>query len=117
VRLSDWEYTEEPAAEPEEGQVRVRVDYLSVDPAMRSWLDDRPSYVPPVKIGAVMRAAGIGTVIDSRHPDRAVGDTVHGVFGVQYSVLDGGADKCRTLVEELVSTPRSTTSRRTSGRR
>jgi NADPH-dependent curcumin reductase len=87
---SDWSYVEEPAPEPADGQVLVRVEYLSLDPAMRSWMNAGRSYVPAVEIGEVMRAAGIGEVIDSRHPDHAVGDHVYGVFGVQrYAVSDG----------------------------
>ena len=52
----------------------MQVEYISVDPAMRSWMNAGRSYVPPVEIGEVMRAAGIGRVIDSRHPDFDVGD-------------------------------------------
>ena len=87
---SDWDFVEEPAPEPGDGQVRVQVEYISVDPAMRSWMNAGRSYVPPVEIGEVMRAAGIGRVTDSRHPDYDVGDHVYGVFGVQrYAVSDG----------------------------
>jgi len=89
-KASDWDFAEEPAPEPEEGQFRVQVDYLSVDPAMRSWMNAGRSYVPPVEIGEVMRAGGIGHVIESRHPDHAVGEVVYGVFGVQrYALSDG----------------------------
>jgi NADPH-dependent curcumin reductase CurA len=87
---SDWDYVEEPAPEAGDGQFRVQVEYLSLDPAMRAWMNDVRSYIPPVEIGEVMRAAGIGRVIDSRHPDHRVGDRVYGVFGVQrYAVSDG----------------------------
>ena len=87
---SDWELTDEPVAGPGDGEFLVRVDYLSVDPAMRTWMNAGRSYVPPVEIGEVMRAGGIGRVIDSRHPDFAVGDDVFGTFGVQrYAVSDG----------------------------
>src|SRR5207247_11233452 len=78
---SDWDFVEQPAPEPGEGEFRVRVEYLSVDPAMRSWMNAGRSYVPPVEIGEVMRAGGIGRVIDSRHPGYAVGEHVYGVFG------------------------------------
>jgi NADPH-dependent curcumin reductase CurA len=88
-KASDWDYVEEPAPEPGEGQVRVQVEYISLDPAMRSWMNAGRSYVPPVEIGEVMRAAGIGRVTDSRHPDYDVGDHVYGVFGVQrYAVSE-----------------------------
>jgi NADPH-dependent curcumin reductase len=89
-KASDWELVEEPVAEPQEGQFRVEVEYLSVDPAMRSWMNAGRSYVPPVGIGEVMRAGGIGRVIDSRHPEFQVGEHVYGPFGVQrYAVSDG----------------------------
>ncbi len=87
---ADWDLVQEEAPEPQDGEFRVAVDYLSVDPAMRSWMNAGRSYVPPVEIGEVMRAAGIGRVIDSRHPEFKVGEHVYGVFGVQrYAVSDG----------------------------
>ena len=89
---SDWEHTEEPVAEPGEGEVLVKVRYLSLDPAMRGWMNDARSYLPPVGIGEVMRAGGCGEVIASQHPDFAPGDHVTGVTGVQeYAVLSGDA--------------------------
>ncbi|MGH2924838.1 MAG: NADP-dependent oxidoreductase [Solirubrobacterales bacterium] len=87
---SDWSFVEEPAPEPGEGEFRVRVEHISIDPAMRAWMNAGRSYVPPVEIGEVMRAAGIGRVIDSRHPGYEVGQHVYGVFGVQrYAISDG----------------------------
>jgi NADPH-dependent curcumin reductase CurA len=99
-QASDWSLIEEPAPEPEDGQFRVQVEYLSVDPAMRSWMNAGRSYVPPVEIGEVMRAGGIGRVIDSRHPQYAVGEHLYGVFGVQrYAVSDGsGVTRVDTTV-------------------
>ena len=89
-QASDWNIIEEPASEPGEGQFRVQLEYISLDPAMRGWMNAGRSYVPPVEVGEVMRAAGVGRVIDSRHPDYDVGDYVYGVFGVQrYAVSDG----------------------------
>jgi NADPH-dependent curcumin reductase CurA len=91
-KASDWEYVEEPAAEPEDGQFRVAVEYVSLDPAMRGWMNETRSYVPPVGIGEVMRAGGIGRVTESRHPDFEAGELVTGMFGVQrHAVSDGGA--------------------------
>ncbi|MBO0873450.1 MAG: NADP-dependent oxidoreductase [Pseudonocardia sp.] len=85
-----WAHTEEPVGEPGDGQLLVRVTHISLDPAMRGWMDDRPSYIPPVGLNAVMRALGAGEVIASRHPRFAVGDHVSGLFGVQeYALSDG----------------------------
>ena len=57
---SNWRFAEEPAAEPGDGEFLVGVEYISLDPAMRGWMNAGRSYVPPVEIGEVMRAAGIG---------------------------------------------------------
>jgi NADPH-dependent curcumin reductase len=87
---ADSDLVQEEAPEPQDGEFGVAVEHLSVDPAMRSWMNAGRSYVPPVEIGEVMRAAGIGRVIDSRHGDFKVGERVYGVFGVQrYAVSDG----------------------------
>lgn len=89
-KVSDWQIDEEPVGAVSDGQILVRVEYLSVDPAMRTWMNAGRSYVPPVETGEVMRAGGIGRVIDSRHPQFAVGDEVYGTFGVQrYAISDG----------------------------
>ena len=50
---------------PGEGQALVQVEWLSLDPAMRGWLNDKRSYIPPVQIGEVMRAGGIGIVLEA----------------------------------------------------
>ncbi len=87
---SDWSITEEDAGVPAEGQVLVRVRYLSIDPAMRGWMNDAKSYIKPVGIGEVMRAGGAGEVVASKHPKFAVGDVVTGGFGVQQFALSDG---------------------------
>jgi len=82
-----WSFGSEPVAEPAEGGVLVKTLSLSLDPAMRGWLNDAKSYIPPVEIGAVMRAGGIGRVIASKNPQFAVGDTVYGTLNVQEYML------------------------------
>jgi hypothetical protein len=83
-----WELTEEPVNDPGEGEVAVQVLDVSLDPAMRTWLNEGRSYVPPVGIGEVMRAIGIGRVIASGAPGFKVGDHVSGMVGIQrYAVL------------------------------
>jgi NADPH-dependent curcumin reductase CurA len=90
VQRSDFEYTQAPVAEPGEGEVLVKILYISLDPAMRGWMNEGKSYVPPVGIGEVMRAGALGRVITSRDPNIAVGDHVVGVLGVQeYAVAKG----------------------------
>ncbi len=78
-----WQFTEEPVAEPGEGGVLVKVLSLSLDPAMRGWMNEGKSYIPPVGIGEVMRAGGIGVVVASKNPAFAVGDHVTGGPGIQ----------------------------------
>ena len=87
---SDWQFTEEAVPEPGDGQFVVQVSHLSLDPAMRGWMNEGKSYIRPVAIGEVMRAGGGGKVIASKHAKFAVGDTVTGAFGVQqYALSDG----------------------------
>jgi NADPH-dependent curcumin reductase CurA len=89
-KRSDWTYVEEAIPEPKEGEFLVQVLYISLDPAMRGWMNEGRSYVPPVGIGEVMRALCVGIVTASRHPRFAVGDHVSGPFGMQeYAISDG----------------------------
>jgi NADPH-dependent curcumin reductase CurA len=87
---SDWSHTEEPVPEPGEGEVLVKVLYLSLDPAMRGWMNEGRSYIAPVDVGDVMRALGAGRVVASNHPGVGVGDHVTGMPGAQeYAVAQG----------------------------
>src|SRR5579859_5836653 len=89
-RLADWQFTNEAVPAPGAGEFVTEISHLSIDPAMRGWMNAGASYVPPVEIGAVMRAGGIGRVTVSEHPGFATGDNVYGAFGVQeYAVSDG----------------------------
>src|SRR4029077_1394811 len=89
---ADWAFQTDPVPEPADGQFLVRVVHISLDPAMRGWMNDQRSYVPPVGIGEVMRAGGVGRVVASRHGDFNEGDHVSGIFGVQdYALSDGRA--------------------------
>jgi NADPH-dependent curcumin reductase CurA len=88
VKRSDFEFTTAPAAEPGPGEVLVKVLYLSLDPAMRGWMNEGKSYIAPVGLGEVMRAGGVGRVIASHDPGLAVGDFMVGITGVQdYAVV------------------------------
>ena len=79
----DWEFTEEPVVQPDDGAILVKTLSLSLDPAMRGWMNEGKSYIAPVGIGEVMRAGGIGKVVASRNPDFAAGDLVSGMLNVQ----------------------------------
>jgi len=87
---SDFALHESAAAALGEGQLRVAVRYLSIDPAMRVWMSEQKSYWPPVPLGDVMRAAGIGEVVESRHPRYPLGTWVSGMTGVQNQVVSDG---------------------------
>jgi NADPH-dependent curcumin reductase CurA len=87
---TDWARTTEPAGEPKAGEILVKILYLSLDPAMRGWMNASRSYIPPVGIGDVMRAIAVGRVVESKTDRFAVGDFVSGLFGVQeYALSDG----------------------------
>ncbi|HEX7045879.1 MAG TPA: NADP-dependent oxidoreductase [Burkholderiales bacterium] len=88
VKPSDFEFTAGPVPAPGPGEVLVQVQYISLDPAMRGWMNEGRSYIRPVELGDVMRANGVGRVVASNDPGIAVGDSVTGLTGVQeYAVL------------------------------
>jgi NADPH-dependent curcumin reductase CurA len=78
-----FDVVEEDVPEIEDGQALVRVEWISVDPTNRGWLNDEPTYLPPVPIGGVVRAAGLGRVVASKHPAYAEGSLVQGLTGWQ----------------------------------
>ncbi len=90
-KASDWAVTSEPVPAVGPGQFVVANSHLSIDPAMRGWMNPGASYIQPVAVGAVMRAGAIGHVTASEHSGFAVGDYVYGAFGVQEYALSDGA--------------------------
>jgi NADPH-dependent curcumin reductase len=90
IRDDDFRMVEEPTGELEPGQVLVQVQLLSCDPTQRPWLSV-DTYMPAVGIGEVVRSAGAGRVVASRHPDFAEGDIVMGLLGWQdFAVVTPG---------------------------
>jgi NADPH-dependent curcumin reductase CurA len=90
-KRSDFEFETVPVGEPGPGEALVRVRYISLDPAMRGWMNEMPSYAPPVGLGEVMRAGGVGRVVASNDASLAVGDAVTGMTGVQdYLIAKAG---------------------------
>ncbi|MBT8267779.1 MAG: NADP-dependent oxidoreductase, partial [Bacteroidia bacterium] len=71
---STWQFEEQPIAVLRQGEALIQTEYISLDPAMRGWMRDVKSYLPPVKLGEVMRAAIVGKVIESNNPNMKVGD-------------------------------------------
>ena len=89
---ADWSFTAEPVEDAGAGSVVVKTLLLSLDPAMRGWMNEGKSYIAPVGIDEVMRAGGIGEVIASQSDKFAVGDLVSGALGVQ-EYASFGADQ------------------------
>lgn len=83
VKESDFRVEKSPVAELQNGEVLVKNIYISLDPAMRGWMNDTKSYIPPVQIDEVMRAGTAGIIVDSKNPKYQKGDYVTGGLGVQ----------------------------------
>jgi NADPH-dependent curcumin reductase CurA len=100
---TDWSYTSEDIPALQEGEFLIKTEYISLDPAMRGWMNDAKSYIPPVGINEVMRAGTAGKVIESKNPNFQVGDAVAGAWGVQqYAVSNGkGVQKVDTSLAPL----------------
>ena len=96
VQSGDTELVATPAPEPADGEALLRTTYVGMDAAVRTWLNDQPSYLPPVQLGEVIRAAGIGEVVASRCDAYAVGDVVTTLSGFQEYVI---------IRDDLFSTP------------
>jgi hypothetical protein len=101
VEPSNFELRQAELPVPGDGEMLVRNLYLSLDPAMRTWMIDAPSYIPPVGIGEVMRGACVARVVESNKDGFEPGDTVIGIFGWQdYCVTDGGGPMPTTRIPE-----------------
>jgi NADPH-dependent curcumin reductase CurA len=88
VSRDDFDLVEQAVPDLKDGEVLIRTLYLSMDPTNRVWMRDIPQYLPPVAIGEVMRALGLGRVVQSRSSKYHEGDLVQGVTGWQdYLVL------------------------------
>ena len=104
VKRSDFTYAGEAVRALADGEVLVRIQYVSLDPAMRGWLNaSEDSYMPPVAIGDVMRAIAVGRVTASNNANFAVGEHVSGLMGVQeYAISNGqGLNKVNPALAPL----------------
>jgi N-terminal domain of oxidoreductase len=90
-KRNDWNCTESPIPEPRDGEFVAKILYISLDPAMRGWMREGKSYIPPVAIGDVMRALALGRVIASKAASFSVGEYVYGPFGMQEYAASNGA--------------------------
>ena len=86
----NFEYSESSCPSLKDGELLIKSEYISLDPAMRGWMNDGKSYIPPVGLGEVMRAGGVGEVLESNNPKFNKGDFVHGLLGVQSHPISDG---------------------------
>jgi len=98
IKPTDFRPVEVPVPTLADGQYLVRNIYLSLDPTIRGWMNEEDTYLPAIKIGEVMRGAGVGVVEQSRHPSYNVGDIVFGLIGWQDYFLGGGAEAMPMMV-------------------
>jgi len=95
---SDFELVDAPVPEPADGEALVRTLYLSLDPAIRVWMNGIDTYVPGIHVGDVMRAGGLGEVVQSRSAAYTEGDLVFGMMQwSEYCVARAGPDGMMTL--------------------
>ena len=88
----------EPLPDLQDGEALVKVRYLSIDPTIRTWMDDVPSYLPPIQIGEVIRSGGVGEVIESRCEAYRRGQLLFGMTGWQdYVITDTGERAMQVL--------------------
>jgi hypothetical protein len=91
-----------PRPQPGSGEALVKVRYLSIDPTIRTWMNDAPGYLPPIGIGDVVRSGGIGEVVESNSGRYKMGDLVFGMPGWQdYAIADEGGRSMQTIPEGL----------------
>ena len=101
-----WKLEENPIIKPKDGEVLIQHHYISLDPAMRGWMMDRKSYIPPVQIGEVMRSGSVGKVIEANnHPDFKVGDCIVDWGGVQQYYTTNG-ENCYKVDDTIVPMPK-----------
>jgi NADPH-dependent curcumin reductase CurA len=98
VNESTTRMEREDVPELREGEALVKVRYLSIDPTIRTWMDDAPGYLPAIAIDEVIRAGGVGEVLQSNNDAYKEGDLLFGMMGWQdYVIADGGARALQPL--------------------
>lgn len=95
MQLADFQQVTTLVPDLTDGQFLVKIAYISLDPALRGWMNEGTTYIAGVALGSVMRAFAAGYVIASKNADFKQGDAVTGLFGAQeYAVSNGqGVEK------------------------
>jgi NADPH-dependent curcumin reductase CurA len=96
---ADFALVKEETPILEDGQFLLRNHYASLDPAIRGWMDDKPSYLPPIKLGAPVSASTMGIVEASRNPDFPVGTWARGFNGIEEYSLCQASGSSRRLAD------------------
>jgi NADPH-dependent curcumin reductase CurA len=107
-RVSDqnFDFVQQPVPDVTDGQALVRNLYLSLDPTNRIWMTDVPQYMPPVKLGDVMRGSALGQIVDSKNKDYKKGDIVSGLLGWHdFSVIDSAGPMPPQVLPKLLPIP------------
>ena len=113
IKESDLAFHKGKIPEPQDGEVLVKVEYISLDPSMRGQMQSTVAYAAPLDIGVVMRARGVGRVVESRNPGFPEGALVSGTLGMQeYAIGNAKVDRFRRwpiLVCSMWASPRPVT--------
>lgn len=89
----------------QDGEALVRVRYISIDPTIRTWMDDAPGYLPPIGIDEVVRSGGIGEVLESRCDAYSPGQLLFGMTGWQeHLIADAGERAMQPLPDGVPPT-------------
>lgn len=102
---ADFALVEEEVPALGEGEFLVANRFASLDPAIRGWLDDAPSYMPPVPLGEAVRASTVGEVVESRNPAFAVGQWVVGLNAIESHSVARGDGFTSPIDPALVPSP------------
>jgi NADPH-dependent curcumin reductase CurA len=106
IGRENFDLVEEPVPSIGDGEALVRTEWISLDPTNRAWLGEAPTYLPPVGIGEVVRGAGVGRVVESKHPALQEGQLVYGLVGWQEWVV-ATAETMLLPIMELPGVPTS----------
>jgi NADPH-dependent curcumin reductase CurA len=103
VKTTDFEYRELPVPALADGEFLIETELLSLDPSMRGQMENRADYVAPLELGDVMRAGGVGAVIESQNPDYPVGTRVQGTLGMQTYLVGNAQTPLRQVAEGVAA--------------